>query len=116
MRARGMPAIAAASVLFWAGAAWAEGAGRCPLDGLIGYTLAFSKPVVARIENGRREKGYEGCQPDRVLIFGDNTGLRCREVSLHHLDDPPNAYIFVKGAGDIKLCVEGDVFSVAPTN
>jgi hypothetical protein len=91
--------------------------GRCDLNTLVGYQIIFAKPVEAYVEGGVRKRGYEGCQPDRVLVFADNTGVRCKEVVLQHLGELPAAYLFARNnAGDLKLCVEGELFAVSPTN
>jgi hypothetical protein len=108
-------ALAALLSLF-APAAWADG--RCDLDSLVGYQLMFARPIEGYIENAVRHKGYEGCQADRVLVFADNTGVRCKDVVLQHVDeDLPTGFLFGRGnRGDLKLCVEGELMDVSPTN
>lgn len=108
-------AAALALCLTVSGVAEASG-GRCVLDSVIGYQLVFSKPIVGRIQNGRREAGYDGCEVDRVLVFADNTGVRCKEVLIQHRDEPPAAYLFAKSQSDLRLCVEGEIIVVSPTN
>ena len=107
-------AVLAAALSFASGTAWADG--KCDLDTLVGYTLVFAKPVDGYIQDGRRKKGYEGCELDRVLVFADNTGVRCKEVVRQHLDELPTAYLFARSQSDLRLCVEGYLFEVSPTN
>ena len=53
----------------------------CDLGRVVGYTLVFSKTIEAYIEDGKRVRGFSGCTRDRVLVFTDNTGVRCRDTS-----------------------------------
>ena len=107
--------VLAAIVLSLAGPVSAGG--RCDLGELIGYQLVFGKPIEAYVENGARRKGYAGCQPDRVLVFADRTGVRCKIVVLQKIDDErPTGYLFAKTMDDMKLCVEGELFAVTSTN
>jgi len=111
MRAR----LFAAIVLLTSGPVLADG--RCDLNTLVGYQLLLAKPIDGYIEGGIRKKGYEGCQPDRVLVFSDNTGVRCKQVVRQTLDTLPTGYLFARGnLGDLKLCVEGELFDVSQTN
>jgi hypothetical protein len=97
------------------GFAWADG--RCDLNDLVGYQVLFAKPIEGYIQGGMRKKGYEGCEPDRVLVFADNTGVRCKDLVRRHVDTLPMAYLFARNnLGDLKLCVEGDLFDVSTTN
>ena len=107
--------LAAAIVTLANGSAYADG--RCDLNTVVGYQIVFAKPIAGYIQGGARKRGYEGCEPDRVLVFADNTGVRCKDVVLQHLDDLPTGYLFARNnAGDLKLCVEGQLFAVSPTN
>jgi hypothetical protein len=106
--------LLASLALLTNGSVWAGG--RCDLDDVVGYEIVLAKPIVGFIQGGKRKPGYEGCEPDRVLVFSDNTGVRCNEVQLQHLDEPPTGYLFFRAKGDLKLCVEGELFSVLPTN
>jgi hypothetical protein len=91
--------------------------GRCDLNTLIGYQLLFGKPIDGYIQGGQMKKGYEGCELDRVLVFSDHTGVRCKDVTLQHIDDLPVGYLFAReNLGDMKLCVEGQLFDVSKTN
>jgi hypothetical protein len=112
----GLAPVLAALLSLFAPAAWADG--RCDLDSLVGYQLMFAKPIAGYIENAVRHKGYEGCQADRVLVFADNTGVHCKDVVLQHVDeDLPTGFLFGRGnRGDLKLCVEGELMDVSPTN
>ncbi len=104
------------AVLVLAVSTAAHADGRCDLNAVVGYQLFFAKPIQAYIQDGVRKNGYIGCEPDRVLVFADNTGVRCKEVSLQRLDGLPTGYLFGKNAGDLKLCVEGALFDVSSTN
>ena len=71
-----------------------------------------AKTVVAKIENGKREDGFSGCTHGRILVFEDNTGLRCAEYNYEYAYRP-NAFIFVRSS-DIKVCIEGYLYDVNP--
>lgn len=88
---------------------------RCVLDGVVGYTLVFAKTIEAYIEDGRRQRGFQGCQPGRVLVFTDNTGLRCKGVSVQKMDIP-KGYLFAKSQTELKLCVGDELLDVAPAH
>jgi hypothetical protein len=91
--------------------------GRCDLNTLVGYQLLFGKPIDGYIQAGMRKKGYLGCEPDRVLVFADNTGVRCKELIRQSVDGLPVGYLFARdNAGDLQLCVDGDLFAVSTTN
>ena len=114
MRARLLFAFVAMAAGVWN---WtAHAGGKCDLDRVIGYQLLFSKTIEGYIQNGIRRKGYDGCEQDRVLVFTDNTGVRCKDVALRHIDQLPVGYLFFRGGGDMKLCVEGELFDVTGTN
>lgn len=108
-------ALAATIILFGTGLAQADG--RCDLNTVVGYQIVFAKPIAGYIQGGVKKKGYEGCEVDRVLVFTDNTGVRCKDVVLQHLDELPTGYLFARNNfGDIKLCVEGELMDVSRTN
>jgi hypothetical protein len=83
----------------------------CNLDRVIGYTLVAKKTVVAFIQDDKREDSFSGCQFGRVLVFDDNTGVRCTGYSYNYAYRP-DAYIFVNSTL-IKMCIEGEWFDVA---
>jgi hypothetical protein len=87
----------------------------CDLSQVVGYTLVFGKTIQGYIEDGKQVAGFEGCTRDRVLVFIDNTGVRCKDTVLHsaHL---PTAYLFARNANDMKLCVDDDMYDVAQAN
>jgi hypothetical protein len=112
MRASGCALLIA---LLTGGPAWADG--RCDLNSLVGYQIVLARPITGYIQGGMRKKGYEGCEPDRVLVFADNTGVRCKDLLPQHLDALPTGYLFARNnLGDMKLCVDGDLFAVSQTN
>lgn len=88
---------------------------RCALDGVVGYTLVFAKTIEAFVEGGHRTRGFQGCQPGRVLVFTDNSGVRCKGASFQKLD-VPKAYLFAKTQTDLKLCVGDEMLDVAPAH
>jgi hypothetical protein len=106
--------LAASSLSLTIGAAHADG--RCDLNELVGYTLVFGKPIYGYIQRGVRKPGYDGCETDRVLVFSDRTGVRCAEMNRQEVDAVPTGYLFARNAGDLKLCVEGVLFTVQQTN
>jgi len=64
-----------------------------------------------------RKKGYDGCEPDRVLVFADNTGVRCKDIVRQPHQELPTGYLFARNnLGDLKLCVDGELFDVSRTN
>jgi hypothetical protein len=98
-----------------AGPALADG--RCDLNTLVGYQLLFGKPIDGYIQDGMRKKGYVGCEPDRVLVFADNTGVRCKELIRQSVDGLVVGYLFARdNLGDLQLCVDGELFAVSTTN
>jgi hypothetical protein len=88
-------------------------AAGCDLSLVVGYQLVMMKTISGYIENGRQQRGFQGCQPDRVLVFTDNTGVRCKSVSLQKAN-LPRAFLFARSQTDIKLCVGDDMLDVAP--
>jgi hypothetical protein len=94
---------------------WHPAFAVCDLGQVVGYTLVFGKTVQAYIQDGKRVSGFEGCVPDRVLVFTDNTGVRCKEALLHAAA-LPKAFLFARNPNDMKLCVDDDIYDVAPAN
>ena len=76
-------------------AAPAARAAGCDLGLVVGYTLAQEKTIEGYIDKGARTRGYVGCQPGRVLVFTDNTGVACKGVSIQKAA-VPKAYLFAK--------------------
>ncbi len=116
LRRRPMRFVVMATVISLLMSGFAQADGRCDLNGLVGYQILFAKPIQGYIEGGVRKKGYEGCEADRVLVFSDNTGVRCKELVRQH-GDLPTGYLFARNnLGDLKLCVDGELFDVSQTN
>ncbi|PPQ36241.1 hypothetical protein [Rhodopila globiformis] len=84
----------------------------CDLSQLIGYTLVFGKTIDGYIQDGKRYSSFQGCTRDRVLVFQDDTGVRCKETFLQTADFP-RAFLCARGPNDMKLCVEGYLYGVA---
>jgi hypothetical protein len=80
----------------------------CNLDRVVGYTLVAKKTVVGFINDDKREDSFSGCEYGRVLVFDDNTGVRCTGYSYSYAYRP-DAYIFINSAS-IRLCIEGEWF------
>jgi hypothetical protein len=97
-------------VALLAGVAAARAAG-CDLDQVIGYQVVKSWTIQGHLENGRPVYGFEGCEPGRVLVFTDRTGLRCKGSGLAHLE-LPKAWLFARSLDDLKLCVGDDLYDV----
>lgn len=87
--------------------------GDCDLDDLVGYTLIASKTIDGYIEHGKRNDDFEGCDFDRIIVFDDNTGVRCTGYNYSY-SYRPTAYIFSQGRGSMKMCVEDELYDIAP--
>jgi len=87
----------------------------CDLGQVVGYNLVFGKTIQAYLEDGKRVQGFTGCTRDRVLVFTDGTGVRCKDVFVHEAR-LPKAYLFAKNRNDMKLCIGDDMYDVAPPN
>jgi hypothetical protein len=96
-------------------AASGAAAAGCDLSQVVGYQLVAEKTIEGYLANNQVVHGYEGCVQDRVLVFTDNTGVRCKTVVLHHAV-LPNAFIFARSRSDMKLCVDDDMMDVEPAN
>src|SRR5262249_23871181 len=83
----------------------------CDLDNMIGWTLIARKTVAGRIDKGVREDDFEGCDFDRIIVFDDNTGVRCTSYSYTY-SYRPTAYIWANGSS-LKLWVEDTEFDVS---
>jgi hypothetical protein len=86
---------------------------ECDLSDLIGYTIVARKTVAGYIEKGKRKPDFEGCDFDRIIVFDDNTGVRCATYSYSYFYRP-DAFIFSRGAGLMKMCIEGELYDIAP--
>ena len=87
----------------------------CDLDQVVGYTLYASKVIQAYIEDGKRVTGFGGCTRDRILVFTDNTGVRCKETFIQ-TGTLPKAYLFARDQNNLMLCVGDNLYAVAPAN
>jgi hypothetical protein len=105
-------ALAAAALL--AGSAAARAAG-CDLDSVMGYQVVKAWTVQGHIENGKSVYGFEGCEPGRVLVFTDRTGVRCKSFGRAHLE-LPKAWLFARSKEDMKLCVGDELYDVEGLN
>jgi hypothetical protein len=85
---------------------------ECNLDLLIGYTLVAVKHISETVDKGERKDDFEGCDFDKVVVFDDQTGLRCATY-LYNYSFLPKAYIF-SNARSIKMCVNGELMDMMP--
>ena len=99
--------------LLAAGFAQPAAAAGCDLSQVVGYQLFAQRTIEAYIQDGQKIKGYKGCQPDRVLVFTDSTGVRCSSVVVQELQ-LPKAYLFARTQTDMKMCVGDEIFVVSP--
>jgi len=88
-------------------------AAGCELDQVIGSQLLIKNTIEGYVEAGRRLRGYRGCVPDRVLMFTDNTGVRCKSTTVQHLEIP-SAYVSGRDTADLKLCADDEMIDVIP--
>jgi hypothetical protein len=97
------------------GVSWNPALAVCDLSRVVGYTLVFSKTIESYIEDGKQANGFRGCTPDRVLVFTDHSGVRCKDAGTANAV-LPTAYLFARTNNDLKLCVGDDLYDVAPGN
>ena len=86
---------------------------QCNLSGLVGYTLIAQKTIDGYVQGEKRGNDFEGCDFDRIIVFDDNTGVRCMTYSYTY-SYRPDAYIFATNLGSMKMCVENELYDVAP--
>jgi hypothetical protein len=84
----------------------------CDLDRVVSYTLVASKTIAGYIQDDQRKDEFSGCEFGRILVFDDNTGVRCAGYSYQYAYRP-TAYIFANSYA-IKLCIDGSWFDAAP--
>jgi hypothetical protein len=100
--------LALAQILVLATPADAE----CDLDTLVGYTLVAAKYIAGRIDNDGQKDDFEGCDFDRIIVFDDNTGVRCITYSYSY-SFHPKAYVFSNNSS-MKMCVQDQLYDVGP--
>lgn len=88
-----------------------DAAVACDLDSMIGWTLIARKIVTGSIEKGVRKDDFEGCDFDRIIVFDDDTGVRCTGYSYTY-SFRPTAYIWANGSS-LKMCVNSSSFDVS---
>jgi hypothetical protein len=69
--------------------------------------------VVGFIQDDRRGDEFSGCEFGRILVFDDNTGIRCTSYNYTY-SYRPDAYVFVNASHNIRVCIENEWFDVAP--
>ena len=87
----------------------------CGLSQAAGYRLAFGKTIGGYLEDGKKVPGFAGCTRDPVLLFTNNTRVRCKETFIHSAN-VPKAYLFAKSANDMKLRFDDGMYDVAQAN
>ncbi len=87
----------------------------CDLSRLVGYALGVDKVIDSYIEEGKSVRGFDGCNRDRVIVFADHSGVRCVDTFLHSAGQV-HGYLFARSNTDLLLCVDGDLYKVAPAN
>lgn len=64
------------------------------LSNLVGYTVIDSKTITGWYNaNGKKHDGFEGCDYGRVIIFDDNTTLKCEGYNYQYEDQPTAAIL-----------------------
>lgn len=100
--------IATAALLVGTGAR-----AECDLGEVVGWTLIAEKTIAGYADkDGKRDDSYEGCDYDRVLIFTDDTAVRCAGYEYHYAYRP-TAYIFANGRL-LKACIDDDLIDIRP--
>jgi hypothetical protein len=79
---------------------------------MVGWTLVAS--IARRIDKGVQKGEFEGCEYDRIIVFDDNTGVRCTSYSYSYAFRP-TAYIWGRGSF-LKMCVSGSSYDVSRLN
>ena len=65
------------------------------LSMLEGYTVVKVTTISGRIDKGKREDDFNGCDFDRTILFDDGSSLRCSSYSYTY-SYRPRAAIFAK--------------------
>jgi hypothetical protein len=79
---------------------------------LVGYTIHSIKTVTGyRDEDGKKGKEFTGCKRDRIIIFDDNTALKCDMYDYTGYSYRPNAIIFISGR-TVKMQVDGNLYDM----
>lgn len=79
------------------------------LSGYVGWTIMANKTIEGWYDKGGKHgDDFEGCDYDRVIIFSDNTVLKCAGYSYQY-SYRPKAIILVKGYQFIMI-VGNDVY------
>lgn len=82
------------------------------LGDFIGYTILAKKTVAAYVDkDGKREDSFEGCDYGRIIVFEDDTYVRCQSYGYQYAYRP-EAVILVNGPS-AKMIVEGEKYDVS---
>lgn len=60
------------------------------LSGYVGYTIVASKRIVRWVSSDRSnaKDGFEGCEYGRIIVFDDNTALKCTTYGYQYAYNP----------------------------
>ena len=98
--------LVALMLCIWSTEAWS----RCNAQVNVGSTLLARKTITGWIEQGVAHDGFEGCTYDRILVFSDQTGLRC---SGYHYEYAYNPEAEIWGSsGQFFICISGTMIPV----
>jgi hypothetical protein len=103
-------AIAVATLVPWGTPARADTASQ--LRRYAGYTIVGTKTIKGWISGDRKKKGdaFEGCDFGRIIIFDDDTYLRCNSYDYVY-SYRPDAVLLVRGNSFVML-VENDAYDM----
>ncbi len=82
------------------------------LSDYIGYTIVAEKTIVGWVDERREKKGdsFEGCDYGRIIIFDDQTYLKCSDYGYQY-SHRPDAIILVR-SGRFVMIVEDDAYDM----
>lgn len=82
------------------------------LDRLVGYTIVEKKTIKGYLDKDKKIKEeFNGCEYDRIIVFTDNTVLKCRSYSYSY-SYRPDAIILSSGYS-IKMVVGNDIYDMS---
>ena len=79
----------------------------------VGYTVLDTKTIKGWVSEDRKKHGdsFEGCEFGRLIIFDDNTYLRCTGYSYEY-SYRPEAVILARGKSFVMI-VDDDAYDMA---
>ena len=89
-----------------------QAAASVDLGDFVGYTIVAKKTVAGYAdEDGKKDDSFEGCESGRIIIFDDDTYVRCQSYGYHYAYRP-DAVILVNGSS-AKMVVEDESYDVS---